>query len=178
MKSFWMISILFLMLVAAAGAEAQSAPAESACGKPNIKFEVKTSPVASPGAEPDKAIVFFIEQDLTTRVYVTPSTRLGMDGEWLGATSGNSYAFFAVSPGVHHLCADTKFGGVGGEGQAFLHFQAKAGATYYFEVRNTRVGDPKWSSEELHDVSLAQLDEDEGEYLVSHSELVNSQRKN
>jgi hypothetical protein len=27
-------------------------------------------------------------------------------------------------------------------------------------------------------VSLAQLDEDEGEYLVSHSELVNSQRKN
>jgi len=100
-----------------------------------------------------------------------------MDGEWLGATSGNSYSFFVVTPGLHHLCADTKFGGVGGEGQAFLHFNANAGATYFFEVRNTRVGDPKWS-EELRDVALEQLDEDEGEYLVSLSAFVSSQRKN
>jgi hypothetical protein len=172
MKTFVTISILSLMLTAAA-AEAQ----RSACGEPATKFEVKTAPFVPPGVEAEKAVVFIIERDLTTRTIATPSTRLGMDGEWLGATSGNSYSFFVVSPGIHHLCADTKFGGVGGAGQAFLHFKANAGATYYFEVRNTRVGDPKWS-DELRDVALEQLDEDEGEYLVSLSAFVSSQRKN
>jgi hypothetical protein len=167
MKAFATISILSLML-SAAGAEAQ----RSACGQLTTRFEVKTSPFVSPGVEAEKAVVFIIERDLTTQSFATPSTRLGMDGEWLGATSGNSYAFFVVTPGVHHLCADTKFGGLGGEGQAFLHFKANAGATYFFEVRNTRVGD------ELRDVALEQLDEDEGEYLVSLSAFVSSQRKN
>ena len=177
MKSFAMISILTLTLIAA-GAEAQSTPAESACGNPNTKFEVKTSSTSSPGVEAEKAVVFIIERDLTTRTFVTPSTRVGMDGEWLGATKGNSYSVFVVTPGVHHLCADTKFGGVGGEGQAFLHFNANAGATYFFEIRNTRVGDPKWTSEELRDVAFEPLDEDQGRHLVLYSTLVSSQRKN
>jgi hypothetical protein len=167
MKAFVITSILSLMLFAT-GAEAQ----RSACGEPTTKFEVKTLPADSPKVEAEKAVVFIIERDLTTRTFATPSTRLGMDGEWLGATSGNSYSFFEVTPGVHHLCADTKFGGLGGEGQAFLHFKANAGSTYFFEVRNTRVGD------ELRDVALEQLDEDEGEYLVSLSAFVSSQRKN
>jgi hypothetical protein len=167
MKAFVVTSILSLMLIAT-GAEAQ----RSACGELTAKFEVKTSPYVSPGAETEKAVVFIIERDLTTRTFATPSTRLGMDGEWLGATSGNSYSFFVVTPGIHHLCADTKFGGLGGAGQAFLHFKANAGATYFFEIRNTRVGD------ELRDVALEQLDEDEGEYLVSLSAFVSSQRKN
>ncbi len=172
MKTFGMIPTLSLILISA-GAMAQ----RSACGNPTTRFEVKTSTFVSPAVETEKAVVYVIERDLTTRTFVTPSTRLGMDGEWLGATGGNSYAFFVVSPGVHHLCADTKFGGVGGAGQAFLHFNATAGATYFFEVRNTRVGDPKWS-EELRDVSLLPLDEDQGEYLVSLSAFVTSQRKN
>ena len=175
MKASVMISICSLLI--AAVAQAQSTSVASACGKPTIKFDVRTSPIISPGLEPDKAVVFIIERDLTTRTFVTPSTRLGMDGEWLGATSGDSYSFFVVTPGIHHLCADTKFGGVGGEGQAFLHFNAKPGATYFFEVRNMRVGDPKWS-EELRDVALEQLDEDEGEYLLLMSTFVSSQRRN
>jgi hypothetical protein len=175
MKTSVMISILSLLF--AAVAEAQSTSVAGACGQPTTKFDVKSSPYVSPGLEPDKAVVFIIERDLTTRTFVTPSTRLGMDGEWLGATSGNSYSFFVVTPGVHHLCADTKFGGVGGVGRAFLHFNAKPGATYFFEVRNTRVGDPHWG-EELRDVSLEQLDEDEGEYLRLMSTFVTSQRRN
>jgi hypothetical protein len=177
MRAFVMISIFSLMLIAAV-AEAQSTSVESACGKPTTKFDVKPSPMVSPGLEAGKAIVFIIERDLITRTFVTPSTRLGMDGEWLGETSGNSYSFFVVTPGTHHLCADTKFGGVGGEEKAFLRLNAKPGATYFFEVRNMRVGDPTWSSEELRDVALEQLDADEGEYLVSESSFVTSQRKN
>lgn len=175
MKTSVMISIFSLLIAAVAGA--QSTSTASACGQPTVRFDVKTSPAVSPGSEPDKAVIFFIERDLTTRIFVTPSTRLGMDGEWLGANKGNSYSFFVVTPGVHHLCADTKFGGVGGGGQAFLHFDAKPGATYFFEVRNTRVGDPKWG-EELHDVALEQLDEDQGEYLRLMSAFVSSQRRN
>lgn len=174
MKAFVMTAIFSLMLMAAV-AEAQSTSVASACGKPTVKFDVKPSPAVSPGPEPERAVVFIIERDLTTRTFVTPSTRIGMDGEWLGSTRSDSHSFFMVAPGIHHLCADTKFGGVGGEEQAFLHFDAKPGATYFFEVRNTRVGDPKWTSEELRDVALTQLDEDEGEYLVSHSAFVTSQ---
>jgi len=177
MKAFGMVSFLSLTLIAAV-AEAQNSSAQGACGDPAAKFEVKMVPAVLPKAEAEKAVVVIIERDLTTRTFVTPSTRLGMDGEWLGATSGNSYSFFAVTPGVHHLCADTKFGGVGGVGQAFLHFTANAGTTYYFEVRNTRVGDPHWSSDELRDVALQPLDEDEGEHLVLLSAFVSSQRKN
>ena len=44
--------------------------------------------------------------------------------------------------GVHRLCADTKFGEVGEEGPYFLHFNAKPGAAYFFEVRNMLIGDP------------------------------------
>jgi len=176
MKPSLMISIFSLLLIAA-GAQAQSNAVASACGQPTAKFEVKASPSVSPGLVPDKAVIFIIERDQTTRTFVAPSTRLGMDGEWLGATRGNSYSFFLVSPGVHHLCADTKFGGAGGVGQAFLHFDARPGVTYFFEVRNTRVGDPKWGKE-LRDVSLEQLDEDEGEYLLLMSTFVSSQRKN
>lgn len=175
MKASVMISIFSLLIAHVAAA--QSTSAASACGQPAIKFDVKASPAVSPASEPDKAVLFIIERDLTTRTFVTPSTRLGMDGEWLGATKGNSYSFFVVSPGVHHLCADTKFGGVGGVGQAFLHFTAKPGATYFFEVRNMRVGDPK-GSEELRDVAFEQLDEDEGEYLLLMSTFVSFQRKN
>lgn len=173
MKVFLTVSIFSLVLIGAI-AEAQSNPA-SACGNPATKFEVKPSAAAiSPGVDAEKAVVFIIEHDLTTRTFTTPSTRIGMDGEWLGATSGNSYAFFVVSPGTHHLCADTKFGGVGGVGQAFLHLDAKPGASYFLEVRNMRVGDPKWG-EELRDVVLKQVDEDEGAHLVLHSTFVSSQ---
>jgi len=174
MKALMMLLIFSLMLSAA---KAQVTSVESACGKPTAKFEVKPSPIVPPDAEPERAVVFIIERDLTTRTWVTPSTFLGMDGEWLGATSGNSYSFFVVSPGVHHLCANTKFGGVGGEERAFLHFDAKPGATYFFEVRNTRVGDPQWTSVELRDVALEPLDADEGQYLLSESTFVTSQRK-
>jgi hypothetical protein len=174
MKAFLAISIFSLMLIATV-AQAQRTSA-SACGKLATKFDVKVSPAVSPGLDSEKAIVFIIERDLTTRTLTTPSTRFGMDGEWLGATSGNSYSFFVVSPGIHHLCADTKFGGVGGEEQAFRHFEAKPGATYFFEVRNMRVGDPGWS-EELRDVTLLELDEDQGEYLVARSSFVISQPK-
>jgi hypothetical protein len=173
MKTITVISILSLMLMAP-GAQAQ----RSACGNLDTKFDVKVSPFVSPGMDAEKAVVYIIERDLTAQTFTTPSTRIGMDGEWLGATKGNSYSFFVVTPGVHHLCADTKFGGVGGGGQAFLHFNANAGTTYFFEVRNMRVGDPKGNSGELSDVALMQLDEDQGEYRISLSAFVSSQRKN
>lgn len=175
MKASVMMSIFSLLIATVAAA--QSTSVASACGQPTVKFDVKPASAVSPASEPDKAVIVFIERDLTTRTFVTPSTRLGMDGEWLGANKGDSYSFFVVTPGVHHLCAVTKFGGVGGAGQAFLHFNAEPGTTYFFEVRNMRVGDPK-GTEELRDVALTQVDEDEGKYLLLMSAFVSSQRKN
>ena len=94
----------------------------------------------------------------------TPTTQVGVDGRWIGGTHGDSYIYFPLDPGVHHVCAFTKFGGVGGSGVALAHFTAEAGGMYYFEAKNTRVGG---AGDELVDVTLQRLDEDEGKYLLS-----------
>jgi hypothetical protein len=89
---------------------AQNNPSSSAgtpgCGDPKIKFDVKTrnsGSVAKP--DPGKATVYFIEDDKNFNSIPKPTTRLGIDGEWAGATHGNSYFSVSVNPGVHHLCA-------------------------------------------------------------------------
>lgn len=145
---------------------AQSSAPTAACGDPAARFDVKQSKATDPAQPPPgQALVFVIEKDLTARVFATPTTRFGIDGNWAGATHGDSHFSIAVSPGEHHLCAFTQFGGVGGAGQAFAHFTAEAGTVYYFEVRNTRVG--AQSGEELDDVVLIQPDDDQGKYLVA-----------
>jgi len=45
-------------------------------------------------------------RDVTTRsTQDQPTTRAGVDGEWVGVAEGFSYFIFSVYPGEHHLCA-------------------------------------------------------------------------
>jgi hypothetical protein len=156
-------------------AQGASAPLE-ACGDLAGKFEVKQSDAGAP-AQPEagKALVYFIEKDLTARTFATPTTRVGVDGKWAGATHGDSHFVFSVAPGNHHVCAYTQFGGVGGEGAAFAHFIAEAGGVYYFEIKNVRVSSSV--SDDLLDVTLLQPDSDEGRYLAESTPLVVASQK-
>jgi hypothetical protein len=85
-------------------------PVPPACGDLNAKFEVKTAK-NPPAAEPEagKALVYFIEEDINTEL-TTHTSRVGIDGKWMGATYGSSYIFFSVNPGVRHVCATTQTG--------------------------------------------------------------------
>jgi hypothetical protein len=145
------------------------------CGDPSIKFEVKTTREQHP-AQPEagKALVYFIEDDSDFESNPKPTTRMGVDGQWVGATHGNSYFFLRVDPGVHHLCASWQTAVILGQRHesAAVHFTAEAGGAYYFKIRN------KWLREHgTSSVSLEPLDSDEGQLMANEFFFSTSQPK-
>lgn len=169
--------VVFSLLPCSAQAKAPGMLGAPGCGDAAAKFEVRSSK----GQHPDhpaagKAMVFVIEDDSNFNSFPKPTTRVGLDGAWIGATHGNSYLFFPVDPGVHHLCASWQTTVIVGEGHqtAAAHFTADAGETYYFEVKDKYImGD----AGRLSDMSLAPLDSDEGQVLVTRFELSTSHQK-
>ena len=69
----------------------------SACGPNEVKFEVTRNEVASEAAaqsDSNKALVLVIEEDKTSGLE-SITTRVAMDGQWIGANKGNSFMSFA-----------------------------------------------------------------------------------
>jgi hypothetical protein len=174
-----MRSILLLFLVASA-ASAQSAPGVATapgCGASDVSFSVETDKNQHPFAKPDadKALVYFVEDDSNFFASPRPTVRAGLDGDWVGATHGSSYFYFAVDAGEHHLCASWQ-----GKGQqaysAATDFNAKAGETYCFVVRDTWLW-PKGSNL-IRKIDLESVNVDEGQLLASKYSFSVSHRKN
>jgi hypothetical protein len=140
------------------------------CGVDSGKFAVETDTGSASGqtpaqAEPGKAMIYFIEDDSNFASFPKPTTRMGVDGKWVGATHGNSYMAFAVDPGEHHLCASWQFGVILGKGKmaSAAHFTAEAGRVYYFQVKNTFI---RGDNSAITDMKLTPLDSDEGQLLA------------
>ncbi len=147
------------------------------CGDDSIKFDVKTAKgQRQVQPEAGKALVYFIEDDSNFNSIIKPTTRAGVDGKWVGATHGNSYHYFYVDPGVHHLCASwqSNVGLAKDRKTAAAHFTAEAGGIYYFCAKNT---DFRTDSSETIDMSLTTLDSDEGQLLVNKFKLSTSKQK-
>ncbi|MGA8617567.1 MAG: hypothetical protein WB660_03470 [Candidatus Sulfotelmatobacter sp.] len=174
------MKILFVVLLLCASSLAQSvasAPAVApGCGGANVKFDVKTNKSHHPIAQPEsgKAIVYFVEDDNGFESFPKPTTRVGLDGGWVGANHGDSYFYFSVDPGEHHLCASWQSLVIIGaqETTAAAHFTAEAGQAYYFRVKNV------WLRDHGHGhVELLPLDNDEGQLLASRFALSTSHPK-
>jgi hypothetical protein len=89
-----------------------------------------------------------------------------------GANRGNSYLFFAVPPGEHHLCTDWTSDFVpGGRLISLTSFTAEAGQTYYFRARTSGAKDEKPA------IDLDPLNTDEGKFLVASLRLSDSKAK-
>ncbi len=140
------ICYFFGCLVLAPFAAAQNAPtvkqAESACGPFDVKFDVKTSGAQHPlaPASVGKAQVYLIEDWVPLGVTAGPGKpiiRLGMDGRWMGADQGDSYLFFTVDPGEHHLCVNWQPGFLAPPHSttSLYAFEAKPNQTYFFRAR-------------------------------------------
>ena len=167
-------SVLFsTVLLFASLAFAQNKPASlgpPACGDPETKFDVKTDKELHPvQPEAGKALLYFIQDDSEYGARPRPTTRMGIDGKWAGATHGDSYFYISIDPGVHHLCAnwqstfDSKV--------AAAHFTAEAGGEYYFaamDLGGRGVGT---------NLSLILLDSDEGKLLVTQLSFSTSHPK-
>ena len=169
---------LFVVVVLAACALAQDqaalATAEAACGPREVKFDVKAdkSQHPTPKAEPGKVLVYIIEDQ---RQVLTPcigncgySTKLGVDGTWMGANQGSSYFFFSIEPGEHHLCVTWEMGRERPQDRVSLaSFMAEPGHTYYFRVRATGMAPPTG----FYSIDLEPVNSDEGQLLVAVSPL-------
>jgi hypothetical protein len=126
------VPFVAFFLVVSAIAQSNSTPIGApGCGDPQIKFDVKTNKSQHPDAQPasGKALVYFLEDDDAFESFPKPTTRIGVDGVWVGANHGDSYLSFAIDPGEHHLCASWQsFVALGSrETSGAAHFTAEAG---------------------------------------------------
>jgi hypothetical protein len=105
---------MFLALLLAAPAFGQDQAADprtaAGCGPAKAEFDVKTDKNQHSAAQPEsgKALVYVIE-DVTNphaMTFGTVTTRVGLDGNWVGANHGQSYISFAAEPGEHRVCVD------------------------------------------------------------------------
>jgi hypothetical protein len=146
------------------------------CGPTNVKFDVKTEKAQNnaPPPEPGKALVFFLQDDFNFKSSPRPTTRFGIDGNWVGATHANSYFFTYVDPGEHHICASwepmIKLSSPAMRTIAAAHMIAEAGKSYYFRARDvTKTQNPFGSGDIISEaeVVLKPLDSDEAQVLMN-----------
>jgi len=109
---------------------------------------------------PGKARVYVIEVVGTNNTGVT--TRVGVDGTWVGANTGRGYISFEVDPGGHNICADWQsIQKARQQDGGAMVMRAEEGKTYYFVV-GVLV--------QALDFNLTQVDEAEGQWLLSISQ--------
>jgi hypothetical protein len=156
--------------------DAAAARAAAGCGPNQVSFDVKTDKKQHPApqAEPGKALVFVfqdVKQDNTLNIG-TATTRVGLDGAWVGAIHGKSYFFFSADSGNHRVCAawQSSFKRISKLGSA-ADLSAEAGKVYYLRVSVDE------RSNHRPDVKMEHIDPAEAQLLVAASSLSTSHPK-
>jgi hypothetical protein len=142
-------------------ATAQTADAiyRQACGPLNAKFDVEQVQGQPPKApEPGKALVYFTQKEAGP--YFT--TRIGLDGAWVGGLQHDSYIFVSVAAGEHHACAAT-LNRKHPEAE-LVSFTTEAGRVYYYLVRGIAGGG---ENNTFSTMELGAADRDEALYLIA-----------
>jgi hypothetical protein len=163
MKTVLAVPVLCAPLLASVSLLAQNQPSKgpAACGDLNVDVSVSLDErIHNAGApQPDKALVYFIQETGQTYNLFYPTTKVGMDGEWVGANKKNSYFSFFVVPGEHHFCVAIQ-SSIVSESVELSHFRADAGKVYYFR---TRISMGESSPQYL---SVDPVDSDQAEFLI------------
>lgn len=162
---------LLVMLLAVSAFAQQESGALAACGLKGVKFDVKRDESQHTLVQPDpgKARVYFVQDVGEVKCLGSCwTTKIGLDGEWVGANQRNSYFSVSVDPGEHHVCANLaeQFSP---HTVALAHFTAEAGKVYYFHMR------PFWGKDQL--LNIDPVDSDEAQYLIADHPLSVSHRK-
>ena len=169
-----MKSILVVLFLAAfAFVQESSGVATSACGPGSgnfrVKLEASKHTLAQPA--PGKALVYFIQEKGSDAFAVT--TKIGIDGTWVGANKNSSYFAVSAEPGEHHVCANVQ--SFRGHPVELVHFTAEAGRVYYFDTRIIY-----GEASDLYSF-LGGIDSDQAKYLIDSLSLsvstVPTQRK-
>jgi hypothetical protein len=183
MMQMSLAALTLSILLHASSALAQTSPAIGhaalGCGDPKVKFDVKAGKSGGVAhTDPAKALVYLIEDDFNFPGPPTPTTRVAIDGQWVGANHGNSYFAVPISPGSHDLCTSWQnLKLTRGSRSAGRHFTAKPGGVYFFEVKNSRYPSKTSFAPDTVDVTVDHLDPNEGRILISNFKLSTSRPK-
>ena len=163
--------VLLLFAVSACAQDAAVSAAESACGPSNAEFRISQDRSQHPVPNPDegKALVYVVLDQKYVHVRDVTS-RVGLDGAWVGANRGNSHLFFSVGPGEHHLCTDWTSKLV-----SLANFTAETCKVYYFRARTTGYTSGTGT---VTSIDLDLVNRDDGKLLVASTPLSNSEPKN
>ncbi len=160
-------AVVLMLFAACAFAQDQAAitAAEAGCGPKDVRFDAKEDATQHPVPQPEsgKALVFMVQEFGEVQCKGCALTKVGVDGNWVGANQGNSYFSFAVDPGEHHLWVNWQ-SRLEWRSRAFAlaNFTAEADKVYYFRTRlfSTR-------SDYVFDLDL--VNSDQGKLLVASS---------
>ncbi|MGA9981297.1 MAG: DUF2846 domain-containing protein [Candidatus Sulfotelmatobacter sp.] len=162
MRSALIVIVIFL--AASAFGQQKSVALAAACGPKSTSFNVKLDEsqhtLAQP--EPGKALVYFVQDIGEVNCFGgCLTTKIGLDGTWVGAIQHNAYFSVSVNPGEHHVCANPQ-SHVGWISRrvGLAHFTAEAGKVYYFRTRGFIGG-----NQLLFD--LDPVDSDQAKYFIS-----------
>jgi hypothetical protein len=169
-------ALIVMLLAVSAFAQRESGPLAAACGPKSISFNAKPDESQHTQAQPEpgKALVYFIQDIGEVNCFGgCITTKIGLDGTWVGAHQSNSYFSVSVEPGEHHVCANPQ-SHVGWISRkvALAHFTAEAGKVYYFRTRGFMGG----SGDQLL-FDLDPVDSDQAKYLIASYPLSVSQPK-
>jgi len=165
-----LLSFLFVPLIA----QAQTPATPSACGDLRVSMAVDLDnahhDIAQP--EPGKATIYFIQDTgtfLKTPAY--PTSKIGIDGNWVGTNKKNSYFSVSIDPGERHLCAAVQSSFVHEKTIALAHFTAEAGKVYFYRTKMF------FADTNLEYFDLNPVDQDEAAYLISFYPLAKAQTR-
>jgi len=155
------IALVALLFAASTLSQTPNTRLPAACGLGKEDFEVKLdkSQHSLVQPEPGKARIYFIQNVNTDILNPYTTTKLGIDGAWVGANKHNSYFSVSIEPGEHHLCASMWYSRVD-QHVVLAHLTAEPGKVYYY-----RLGIIETRS--LSDWKLDPIDSDEAMFLVS-----------
>jgi Protein of unknown function (DUF2846) len=169
---------LMMFLAPLAFAQSQTAsPTAAGCGPAEVKFKVLIDQQNHSAGQPEsgKALVYLIQDDTQFLSRPRPTTRVGIDGTWVGATQSKSYFYVSVEPGEHRVCASWQsfVGADVAHSTAAVHLTAVAAHTYYFVVRNSYQSQPRNPA----NIELVSVDDAQGQLLASESAFSTSRHK-
>jgi hypothetical protein len=178
MRKYMLLAFTVAGLLASSlhGQDPADLRAAAGCGPAKIQFLVKTdkSQHVSAQPEPGKALIYVFSEYVSDPQYQPAgrvTMRVGMDGNWMGASYQSSFLVFNVEPGAHRLCSDVQSIFASKNLNTATTLNAEANKIYYYRVAvvNNFV-------QPVHMV-LCSLDEADGLLMLSSSVLSTSQPK-
>ena len=156
------------------------------CGPDQAKFEVKreahSHPTGSP--KPGKALVYvFGDSELDNAAIHIGGliTRVGVDGQWVGAYQYKSYIYFSVDPGAHRLCTSQQSAlkSRRDNNASAITLTAEEGKVYYFRTQPTprAVAGSAVTGVPNGDVELAAVDPAQAQLMIPKWAYSTSQPK-